>query len=298
MHWARWRAAATFVARAARRACAARSRWQPRSAARRRHFPALTGQIVDDANLLTPEDRPPSKPSSRRSRRSPPTSSWSSRCRRSGLRDRGLRLPARPHVGHRPEGQEQRRPAHRGAERAQSADRGRTRAWSRIVTDLMSKHHHRERHPAGVPARRFQRPASVPACATSRTCCWATRKPSRSARAATGADGGRTGCRSSDDRVLDRGRRLHHLRAVSATPTNQARQANQVSGPSADVRRRGGGPVIIDPGRRRPASGAEDGHRAETAAAASPAAAAISAAAAHREAGRRQDGAPRGRTRP
>ncbi len=48
-----------------------------------------------------------------------------------GPADRGLRLPARPPLGHRPEGQEQRRAPDRRARRARGADRGRLRPRGR-----------------------------------------------------------------------------------------------------------------------------------------------------------------------
>ena len=73
-----------------------------------------------------------------------------------GLSDRGLRLSARAQMGHRPEGQGQRHPAHRRAQRAQSAHRGRPRAGARDDRRDVEPHHP-ERHPAGVPPRRLFR---------------------------------------------------------------------------------------------------------------------------------------------
>ena len=72
-----------------------------------------------------------------------------------GLPDRGVRLPARPRLADRPEGQGQRRHPARRAERAKGAHRGRARAGA-AAHRPHDQADHRERHPAGVSPRRFR----------------------------------------------------------------------------------------------------------------------------------------------
>ena len=119
---------------ARQRHCSLRSLLRSSRGARRPHaepnFPTLTGRIVDEAGLLTADDRTAieaelaaleaevDRPGRRRHA--------SSRSQGYPIEDYGYQLGAQ--VGHRPEGQEQRRPADRRAQRAQGAHRGRPRA--------------------------------------------------------------------------------------------------------------------------------------------------------------------------
>ena len=196
-----------------------------------------------------------------------------------GLFDRGLRLSARPRLGHRPEGQGQRRPAHRGAERAQGAHRGRARARADPHRRII-EHHHQPRDRSGVPQGRLRgrhqgRRARHQGCASrrrgSRQGACARRAPGQQPRYHAG--------HSAD--LLDLRRVLHPLCRVSLRAGRAA--SRRCRGPKR--------PAAPSSSRAAPAAGAAAGRAAAMAAeAAGRAEAAISAAAARREAGKDRGG--------
>ena len=149
-----------------------------------RRIPQLTGRVTDEAGLLTPADRADLEASSPRSRKPRPTSSPSSRSNRCrAIRSRTTAISSAAHWGIGQKGKDN------GVLLIVAPNDHKVRIevgrrLEPIITDAMIEHHHRQRDPSGVPPRRLRRPASRPACATSRMCFSATRKPSRSVRKA------------------------------------------------------------------------------------------------------------------
>ena len=111
-------------------------------------FPVLTSRITDEAGLLSADDYTAIQAElAALEQKSTDQVAVVTLKSLDGYADRGLRLSARPQVGHRAEGQGQRHPADRGAERAQGAHRGRPRARAHDDRRHVEPHHP-ERHPA------------------------------------------------------------------------------------------------------------------------------------------------------
>ena len=121
------------------------------------NFPPLTGRVVDDAGILnaSTQSRAHRHAGGARAR------NWRA-SRRSDLAvaariyDRGLRLSARPLLGHRAERQEHRRDTYRCAQRAQSSYRGRLRPRRNAYRRHL-QHDNPELYSAQLQARRLQR---------------------------------------------------------------------------------------------------------------------------------------------
>ena len=121
------------------------------------NFPALTGRIVDQANVIPADDAHGARAQARRSRgqvRHPARRRHRHLAR--GRGDRALRQRAVPRLEARREDQEQRRAAAGRAERAAGAHRGRLRARGHAHRRAVQGHHH-QRHRAALQGRRFRR---------------------------------------------------------------------------------------------------------------------------------------------
>ena len=251
-------------------------------------FPSLTGQIVDNANLLTPEDRAAVEGELKALEEKstdqfvvvtvPSLDGYEIEDygyqlgRHWGIgqsgKDNGVMLIVAPN------------------ERKVRIEVG--RGLEPIVTDLMSRIIIENAILPGVPARQFQR--RHPGRRARHQGHAARRRGSRQRARARTERQRRAGLdRTSHDRVLDRGRRLHHLRADALCRAIRRRPSAAISGGAAGVE------ALPSSSRAaRPTRGAVDGPA--EAEAGGLAAAEISAAAADPAAGNLIDGALNGST--